>query len=425
MVSVRTEISLFHPAFILIAGHLFYFILFLLSPLKIEILPSFESYFVYFIAFSIFLFGLTLTFKFPIKRDVVFSLSYDEKIIIKFFYIIIILILIGILLRIIDRFYFRGVNLLMSSYERKKLIEASESSIFSVLSSFIFPAGLFILPLKKILKIKSSLLTFLSILIFIYPAFDVVLTGNRGLMIVTLFMYISLLLITNEFKKNKKKIIVVSLVFLMAFGFSLYVFLDRITSFGFTPKYSANYSHYAFTMKPNEQANKIMEGNTAFPILVFAYVNFSQYYLHGLLEWGYLYDNFELGKHTYGNDSFYIIKKFLDKVTGETRHINTKESYPRSGVYTTFLGPFYIDFGFVVFFILLLGGYIIKNIWTAIVIGHIEWVPLMLYLYCVIFFFPVVNFIQSALGTYILASFGLIYFFFLKLMKHIKIKSVS
>ncbi|MDG5800523.1 O-antigen ligase [Marinilabiliaceae bacterium ANBcel2] len=403
---VSVELNIYHPAAILVAGHIFYLLLFIAAPLNVVVPPSWESLYVYFAASFLLFTFLSFTVKLPLVRKVNFKISYDKRVVNRILWVAIFIISVGVLFRLVDRFVYRDLSLLMSSYERKELIESSDSSVFSIISAFVFPAGLFIYPLCRILQPDSRLLKYSALLLFIYPSFDVILTGNRGVMVMTLALYFMIMLVFNEFNHNRKKIIFFGLVFITAFSLSLYVIVNRITSFGFDPGYSANYSGYAYTAKPNEQASKALKSDDFMGVMTFGYVNFCQYYLHGVLEWGYLYDKFEAGNHQNGRASFAVVHKFYETIVGVSSNDDeVRRAFPRSGVYTTFLGPFFVDFGYGMFLLIIVLGVIIRALWRALIKGAIIVFPIYLYFCGVLFFYPVVNFIRNALGLYIIVSF--------------------
>ncbi len=405
------HIKVFHPLIMLVVGHLFYLGLFIIAPIKIEYIPSTASILIYLIALFFLCLGLINGTKFKLYKYLRYNIEYNSKKLNFWLLFVALVIMFGILFRLYDRFYLRGLNLLMSSYERKELIEETNTSIFSILSSFIFPAGIFYYIILRLFKIRSKKLNLFGIILFIYPSFDVLLTGNRGVMIISLSIYIYYLFCFGEINKNKLKLIYIAAIGIISFVFSLYIFIDRISSYGFTPKYSANNSAYSYTLKPNKIANDLMENQNDFiSTTVFACTNFSQYYLHGFFEWSYLFDHYSNYNHTYGALTFYIVAKFMSIVLDKNIVPDPQSTLPRFGVYTTFLGPYFIDFGIFVIAIMFLTGLIINIVWKRLIQYKILYFPIYCFLCTFLFFYPVVNFVQSALGLYLIFSFIFLYY---------------
>ena len=100
-----------------------------------------------------------------------------------------------------------------------------------------------------------------------------------------------------------------------------------------------------------------------------------------------------------------------------------QQSPPRTGVYTTFFGPIFIDFGwFSVVFIFFFGVFQ-KLIYNKIVQGRFQFIPLLFYLLIINFFMPVFNFINGAQGLYNLISFGFFVLIYILLTGKLKIST--
>ena len=150
-------------------------------------------------------------------------------------------------------------------------------------------------------------------------------------------------------------------------------------------------------------------------------INFGQYYLHGVFEFGYLYNNYKKN-YWYGGYTFNIFAKFINIVF--RTNINLKEiqqSPPRTGVYTTFFGPIFIDFGWFSLVFVFFFGVFQKLIYNKILQGRFQFIPLLFYLLIINFFMPVFNFINGAQGLYNLISFGFFALIYILLTGKLKI----
>ena len=152
-------------------------------------------------------------------------------------------------------------------------------------------------------------------------------------------------------------------------------------------------------------------------------MNFGQYYLHGVFEFGYLYNNYKKN-YWYGGYTFNIFAKFINIMF--RTNINLKEiqqSPPRNGVYTTFFGPIFIDFGWFSLVFIFFFGVFQKLIHNKILQGRFQFTPLLFYLLIINFFMPVFNFINGAQGLYNLISFGFFAIIYILLTGKLKLSN--
>jgi oligosaccharide repeat unit polymerase len=178
---------------------------------------------------------------------------------------------------------------------------------------------------------------------------------------------------------------------------------------GLAPSVTVYDSAYAFTVQPNNWISRRLDDSNSNVVsaISFAYLNLSQYEVHGLFEFSYLYNNFH-GPHTMGADIFSVFYKlaaFLFRLPGFENEVSAAE--PNSGVYTTFFGPLFIDFGWFGPILMLFFGIAVQRLWVLLRRGVVEVVPLYLYLAVVLFLAPVVNMISGAEGLLTISSFAL------------------
>ena len=127
-----------------------------------------------------------------------------------------------------------------------------------------------------------------------------------------------------------------------------------------------------------------------------------------MFELNHLINNFNKN-HTYGGFTFMLYKRILYKIIGKNADTSRYATImPRNGIFTSFLGPIFVDFGwFSPIFLLLFGAYS-KKIYNRLISNDDSAVLLYVYLSVVILFFPVFNFISGANGLFIFTSFLLI-----------------
>ncbi|MCK0108291.1 hypothetical protein MWU58_03230 [Flavobacteriaceae bacterium S0825] len=163
---------------------------------------------------------------------------------------------------------------------------------------------------------------------------------------------------------------------------------------------------YNFTLEPKEytRTDIIETKNETLRLTRLSLLNASQYYTHGVFEFGYLYNNYE-GKHHYGGFTFNVIAKFSNIILGTNIDLAKIQDSPvRTGVYTTFFGPIYLDFGWFAPIFMLFFGMLQGLIFNKTLLGDYKYVPLLFYMLIIDFFMPVINFITSSQGVYIIVS---------------------
>lgn len=400
-------INFLAPLKVLFVGLFLFLFLFFIAPLKIIYIPSLEAVSIF--GFSIFSFVCGCLFcKVLFKRAKGFG--YRRNLSNNFIMLSSLLVVLGIVFRLYDRFMIRHIDFSVSSAVREQMLVEQGTNIFSIISSFLFPAALALFLYSFYSGVKSTFYRLFFLLMFLYPSIDVLMTGKRGLVLVTASLLLFYLIYMQKVKFKIKPLLLIFFGGCALLYLSYLVFLERITSYGFSLSYTALNSGYAFTMIPNENAVEVIDSGTIYSVMTFIYVNFSQYFLHGFFEWSYLYDNFSEYEHTYGVYTFKVFHKFFSVIGLADNIVSPMTVQPRFGVYTTFLGPLYVDFGgFVVLFTFFYG--LLVEFLHEKAKRKLIYVPLYCYFLVTILFFPCVNLLQNALGGYIMISFTLLIIF--------------
>jgi hypothetical protein len=114
--------------------------------------------------------------------------------------------------------------------------------------------------------------------------------------------------------------------------------------------YSVRYSAYTFAVPLRPWALDYVSATTNSSELVAGYFSLLQYFLHGFFEFQYLVD---LKDSDFGGGSytFFILPKLYATLFGNPGDsklvdMNATLLVPRSGVFTSFFGDLYIDFGY-------------------------------------------------------------------------------
>jgi hypothetical protein len=171
--------------------------------------------------------------------------------------------------------------------------------------------------------------------------------------------------------------------------------------------FSILFSAYGYSLTPTADALSFM-GTQSEPLaqLASAVIPLFQYYLHGVLEFGLLWERPDTQIFTFGTQHLAPYVKALDVFhVMEYPDFRTDYVYFRPGVFTTFFGPLWVDFGWAGVPLMLVFGVACKHCGNLARRGSLGVMPLYAYLCVVIFFIPVLNLIVSAQGMYTINAF--------------------
>jgi len=332
---------------------------------------------------------------------------------IKFFYLFFWIALFGVLFKLTDKFIIRGVTFDVSSLENRDSLGQGSGNIIGILGSLLSPLSFHVLFLffkykintNKIIKVIILLMPFTQVL-------DALAIGSRSSILVTILFVILFLMILNKLKLTFKKGVIYFSLFIGFLFFLQNIFIKRTSEFideSVLKEHTLELSGFNYMLNTNQEFNDFtINNNNYIADMLFVYTLTAKYYLHGMLELNHLINNFNKN-HTYGGYTFILYKRILYKIIGKKAdNRNYATIMPRNGIFTSFLGPIFVDFGwFSPIFLLLFGAYS-KRIHSRLISNDDSAVLLYVYLSVVILFFPVFNFISGANGLYIFTSFLLI-----------------
>lgn len=393
-----------NPRQVVFLSTLFWIVIFLISPLEVEIEVNTIAVLFYIISFISFLLGsLTL------DRKSLNASKVNHGKTLKVFYINLIFSFIGVLFRFIDRYLLRGIAIQNDFLENRSIMEEESGNVFGILGSLFLPSIYIVVFLQVKYKILNSILSKVTIyLLLLFPIVDSILLGSRSNIFI-LFVFVLFILI--YFKKinfSVFKITLLSSVLIGFFIFMSYMFINRTSVIAGDAIYEVvlDQSNINYTVTGNKNFKEYFDNQSDLlkPILL-SYVITTQYIVHGVFEFSYLYSNFN-EQFTYGGYTFLVYKRFFFKVLSIP--LDTKEVYsviPRTGVYTTLLGPLYIDFGwFSILFMFIFGRYY-QLFYKNSVLGDDISILLLLFFALVIYFAPIFNFINGAGGIFLFTNF--------------------
>lgn len=319
----------------------------------------------------------------------------------------------GVLFKLTDKFIIRGVTFDVSSLENRDSLGQGAGNIIGILGSLLSPLSFHVLFL--FFKYKININKIRKVVILIMPfvqVIDALAIGSRSSIFVTILFVVLFLLILNKLELTFKKGVIYFSLFVGFLFFLQNIFIKRTSDFvdeSVLKVHVIESSGFNDMLDTNQEFNDFIINNNNYTAdMLFVYSLTTKYYLHGMLELNHLINNFNKN-HTYGGYTFILYKRILYKITGQKAdNRNYATIMPRNGIFTSFLGPIFVDFGWFSPIFLLLFGVYSKKIYSRLISNDDSAVLLYVYLSVVILFFPVFNFISGANGLYIFTSFLLI-----------------
>lgn len=184
----------------------------------------------------------------------------------------------------------------------------------------------------------------------------------------------------------------------------IYMFRQRLDLMGISAIDSIQLSTYAYTLKPTDAALQVLRGNEFLEDFGAAAYSIVLYIFHGTYEFFYLFEN--LGNHhTYGSQTLWLPLKLVGLAFGISPHEDLEDiSNYRSGVFNTFAGPLFVDFGWGAILASSLIYAFMAIPYRMIRKGKLEWIIPAIQCNTIIVFSPVMNILQSATGSYLLVA---------------------
>ena len=315
---------------------------------------------------------------------------------------------IGNLVRLFDKYILRGVGDLTGLAAREAMIDSGVGPL-SLIGAVLYPVGyipIFILLGAKVLPRKRWKLL-LAGFVFLIPALDAMLLFSRSFLLVALAMaYFGLSLTLYKGRVVPLKLILPILAGVgLVLTISIVIFNSRLGEMNLILSDSVFLSGYAYTVSPNATAQDIINRGG----LLASLIPIAQYYVHSIPEFQILWNMQETQDFSGGALLFSPYYKLL-AILGVTSEPDLFELFPRVGIFTSFWGPFWVDFGWFGPIVMFVMGIMMRNVARTARAGDLRAYPLYSYLCVVLFFMPVANFLISAQGMYVITAFVIFWF---------------
>lgn len=401
---------IYRPENVMLMGIGAYLLVFLLSPLDVLVPIEFGSFvFIGFTATALVL-GSRSADHFrlggTVRQISAIRLLRAEN---RLFWATLWLGLAGNLLRLADKYILRGAAGLTGLDAREMLLETSSTEL-SLIGGVLYPFGylpIFILLGARMLPRHSWKLA-LAGFVFLIPALDALVLFSRSFMLVSLAMvYFGTSLILFRGRALPRQVVLPTVAGLGAvLTMSVLAFAWRLDQMSIDVSDSIFMSSYAYTVAPNAAMERIINGGGALGGLVAGLLPIGQYYVHSILEFQILWSANEHQVFSGGALHFAPYLKLL-AILGVASEPDLFELFPRVGIFTSFWGPLWVDFGWFSPIAMFLFGFMARMIARGARSRDVGAYPLYTYFCVVLFFMPVVNFAISAQGMYVINAFAL------------------
>lgn len=399
---------IYRPENVMFMGFGLYILVLILSPVDPQI--GLESGTLFFIGLctAALVLGSRVADTFPVfsarSRVGLGSMHRSE---LKLFWFSLIVGAFGNILRLVDKYFLREVGFTTGLEARELLIDNATTPL-SLLGGALYPFGyipIFVLLGSKFIP-RNKWNVGISIVVFLIPALDALVLFSRSTMLVSLAMvYFGVSLTLFRGRMLPRQLVAPLLAgTVILFSLSAVVFAWRLDQMGFGVSRSIFISGYAYTVPPNASIRALINNDTANGDLIASLVAVAQYYVHSIFELQILLDMKDTQVFSWGALHFGPYYKAL-ALLGIVDQPNLFELFPRVGVFTSYWGPLWVDFGWYSPVLMFVAGLFARRVAARAEAGGVGAYPLYTYLCVILFFMPVVNFAISAQGMYVINAF--------------------
>lgn len=401
----RSVLKHFTPSRSFLYGMICYFVIFIISPITLDTEYSLRTAF-YIILCSLSFYCGGLIFSYP-KENVV--LSYSKKDIDNLFSIIMICSIVGTLTKFFDTFFIRGISFSQDVFSNREISGEQSANPIAIVAAFFMYAPFVLIAFTYCFENYFSLSKKNIVLVifacqFLYP----ILMGSRSAILYPAVFFISLIIYCKKisFSFKFKTIAIGILVLIAGCIISGRIYSNRLalTNSQMAVSDATLFSGAASTVPSTKEARDLIDSLEDHPVsqnFVLGYVNFCQYYLHGIFECDIqkkFIDREMHGAHSNGQYMFGIYTKFINKILNREKKDIVETYFVHPGIFCSIWGSIYTDFGWFGIIVMFIWGYIQKAIWQK------TWktgnVILLTWLFLggmVIFLFPLLNLFPGTL----------------------------
>jgi oligosaccharide repeat unit polymerase len=302
---------------------------------------------------------------------------------------------VAIAAKMVDLVAYRGILDVTSFADARLKMEANGSNFFSglyfALSPAIIAGGVVAIPLLYVGGYRWVSFAAL-VLLGINPIYSFAFGGRSVLFLVFALALIGWLLVVPRIER--RHIVYGSLLLAVLFFATMFLFVGRVVEvMGRQVEVLASQSGYT-KLVPLDISTLIAMKNLPDwgRYLLYYLTSLGQYVLHGVFEFFYLVQAKAPDQELLWGKYEFTLYDQVQRVLLGARAVSDVELYnPTSGVFSTFWGPAYIDFGYLMVLYGFVFGYLTGRVRILVERGNLFALPLYALLILQIFLVPIAN----------------------------------
>lgn len=317
----------------------------------------------------------------------------------------------GVALLAFDRFVLRSAPLDWNVLAFREAVEGTSTGVVGMLAAFVGSFAPFAFVMCAVARARGETVSpswrlGAAVAVLLYVAMSV-MQGSRSVLLVVVIIHVATWVYLSRFGGRRvpaRSLWLGAALLLSTVLGSAAIMLDRFEKMGLDPVLSLQVSGYAESLQPSNAALNWIESHPESSGMFAALFSLCLYLYHGFFEFSHLYEQFA-ADHTKGAWIFWLPLKLISVVSGESLGVEASQlAGVREGIFSTFVGPVYIDFGwFGPVFALLLGRVLAVPV-ARLAAGRHMWLPASSMVCATILMSPMLNLLDSAAGAYLLVS---------------------
>lgn len=279
------------------------------------------------------------------------------------------------------------------AYKMTRMQSELNSGIIGVISALTYPFGLVALMLNIKFQyltgfIKKTFIWFIGCFWFFDALF---LSSMTTIVYLIAFLFLTHVMNNAVYKERFTHIPVGKVAVILSIAISYFIYLTFF-------RVDLDFIDIALEVRALVPAFEIES------VLLFSIVNFFHYLVHGVVEWFRLFEHVGLSNYYLGIYEFYpAVKMFSVLGLNIPSFIELAGVAHKTGVYTTFWGPFILDFGVFSFFVAFILGVISMALYHGLQAGSFACYLIYPVFAAQILFSSIMNILSGVVVYYLVA----------------------
>lgn len=340
----------------------------------------------------------------------------------------------GVGLKLYSGFFTSGIFLAKDVFEKRleNMGQELTGGFLGVFGAVLFPFSVIAMLLTIYnYKLLGKLVTFIILIFGLYPFIETFYMGGRTIIVLigTTILFVAYasyiknntlnqikltfqkktILTFPRFLKSKRIWIPLILISVFFVTYSVNIVNKRLERFNYGDRTIRIWERtdYQWVRFDSSFKKEFYEGTKEQKSKMLGYHSLKHYFVHGVFEYIRLVNHLDKATgYYYGMYEFNVFFKFF-KVFGIPlpSHEELSQIVNRKSVYSTFWGPFYIDFGFLGVIIMFFWGRFVKRVYIYTTQQHSQYAIFYGYLSTIIITSVFLNFLQGSSSYYLFAFF--------------------